>query len=214
VTNGHAQRNASKRPRAGKQRLTRELIIDTALRAIEEVGVRGMTMRSLALRLDADPSAVYRYFRNKDALLSALVDAMLDQFRMPSELADDWRRVVIDSATYARRMLIRAPGLAEVVTSAPITDATIVATTTAVRLLQRGLGVPMERAELAFSMILAHIVGSSLMGSALPVLSPDSAGSHQPLEVALAQRVWCSDDRSREETFVAGVSLIVDSFST
>jgi len=55
------------------------MIIDAALRLIEAPGGNALTVRRLGVELGADPSAIYRYFRNVDALLIAVSDRLLGE---------------------------------------------------------------------------------------------------------------------------------------
>ena len=64
-------------------RLDRELIVDTALALLDDVGVAGLTTRRLAERLGVRSPALYWHFPSKAALLDAVADAMLDQQDWP-----------------------------------------------------------------------------------------------------------------------------------
>src|ERR1700757_4829453 len=69
-----APRSARARVRA---QLTQE-ILTAAQQEMAEHGAAGLSLRAVARRLEMVPSAVYRYFPNRDALLTALiVDAYL-----------------------------------------------------------------------------------------------------------------------------------------
>lgn len=61
-------------PRKGRQRLDRDTIIQAALDLTSEPGVRTLSVRDLGQRLGADPTAIYRHFRNKDELVNGLLD--------------------------------------------------------------------------------------------------------------------------------------------
>jgi len=58
------------------QRITRELVLDTAMRLVETEGLDALTMRKLGDHLGTDPAMVYRLFKGKDELLEALADAV------------------------------------------------------------------------------------------------------------------------------------------
>lgn len=57
--------------------LSEELIVETALRLLKEHGADALTVRRLGLALGADPSALYRYFRDTDDLLLAIADELI-----------------------------------------------------------------------------------------------------------------------------------------
>ncbi|PWV37326.1 TetR family transcriptional regulator, partial [Achromobacter xylosoxidans] len=57
-------------------KLQRDAVIASALELLNEVGVDGLTTRRLAERLGVQQPALYWHFKNKQALLDALADAM------------------------------------------------------------------------------------------------------------------------------------------
>lgn len=58
-------------------RLDREQIVAAALRLLDEVGVDGLTMRVLADALKIQAPSLYWHFKNKQALLEAMADALI-----------------------------------------------------------------------------------------------------------------------------------------
>ena len=57
--------------------LSEELIVETALRLIEEHGADALSVRRLGRALGADPSSLYRYFRHTDDLMLAIADELI-----------------------------------------------------------------------------------------------------------------------------------------
>jgi TetR/AcrR family tetracycline transcriptional repressor len=58
--------------------LTRDLVVDAALRLVEEQGSESLTMRRLAEDLGTAVTAIYWHVGNRDTLLDLLVDRLLD----------------------------------------------------------------------------------------------------------------------------------------
>lgn len=56
--------------------LTRELLIETGLRLLDEVGLDGLTVRRLATELGVQSPALYWHLRNKQELLDGMADAI------------------------------------------------------------------------------------------------------------------------------------------
>lgn len=79
-----APANARARVRA---QLTRE-IVDAAQRELAAVGAAGLSLRAVARRLDMAPSALYRYFESRDALLTALIVEAYEAVGEAAERAD------------------------------------------------------------------------------------------------------------------------------
>src|SRR6187455_2359024 len=70
--------------------LNPDLIIDAALRLIEAPGGNALTVRRLGVELGADPSAIYRYFRDLDALLIAIADRLISESLSGFAPGPDW----------------------------------------------------------------------------------------------------------------------------
>ncbi|HEX2188107.1 MAG TPA: TetR/AcrR family transcriptional regulator [Longimicrobiaceae bacterium] len=74
----------------------RARILDAARELLQEEGYEAFSMRKLGERLDYAPSAVYRHFRDKAALLQALVDHDYTAFsaaNAPSPTANPVERI-------------------------------------------------------------------------------------------------------------------------
>jgi AcrR family transcriptional regulator len=55
-------------------RLDRDVIVHAAQRVLDEDGLTGLTLRRIGNELGADPTAIYRHFRDKDELVTELAD--------------------------------------------------------------------------------------------------------------------------------------------
>jgi TetR/AcrR family tetracycline transcriptional repressor len=83
------------RPSAGEETLTRERIVETALSLVDEQGMEALSMRRLAKELGVDPMAIYHHLPNKRALLSALIEKVFSEMRLPvPEETGDWQERV------------------------------------------------------------------------------------------------------------------------
>ena len=63
--------------------LTPDRIVTVARSLIREHGLSGFSMRKLAAALDVNPMTIYLRFENKDALLDAVAQASLAEFKAP-----------------------------------------------------------------------------------------------------------------------------------
>ncbi|MEU4235712.1 TetR/AcrR family transcriptional regulator C-terminal domain-containing protein [Actinoplanes sp. NPDC026619] len=101
-----------RRPTRSGVVLDPDMIINAALHLIEAPGGNALTVRRLGVELGADPSAIYRYFRNLDALLIAITDRLLaetlDGFTPAAYWADSLR--LLAEGIY--RSTLRHPRLA------------------------------------------------------------------------------------------------------
>jgi AcrR family transcriptional regulator len=71
--------------------LSEELIVETALRLIEEHGADALSVRRLGRALGADPSSLYRYFRHTDDLMLAIADELIGRTLRTWRPTGDWR---------------------------------------------------------------------------------------------------------------------------
>jgi AcrR family transcriptional regulator len=96
--------------------LTREAILDAAMFLCSPDGGGALTFTRLGKELGADPTAVYRHFRDKDDLVLALTDRLIQQ---ALELAgqqtygpDEWREPLVGMARAIRTVHLARPALA------------------------------------------------------------------------------------------------------
>lgn len=76
------------RPARG-QGITREQILEAALRLLEEGGGAGFSMRALAARLEVTPMSLYHHVGDHAALLRAVSDRVYAGVLEPGETPDD-----------------------------------------------------------------------------------------------------------------------------
>ena len=56
--------------------ISREAVLDAALRLADEQGLEAVTMHAVARRLNVTPMALYRHVDDKNALLDGLVEVL------------------------------------------------------------------------------------------------------------------------------------------
>ncbi|MFJ3491125.1 TetR/AcrR family transcriptional regulator [Leifsonia aquatica] len=81
-------RETSGAPRA---RLTRERIVEAGMALAQGADASAISVRNIGAALGVDPTAAYRHFPNKHALMQALLDEVLAQVLARVEIAGDWR---------------------------------------------------------------------------------------------------------------------------
>ncbi len=85
-----------------KEALTADDVLRAALELLDDVGLRGFTMRTLAQRLDTYPATIYWHVGSRDAVLSGVNDLVLrGAFRDLPDPADqpwdDWLRALANA---------------------------------------------------------------------------------------------------------------------
>lgn len=99
------------RPRPDRRpprRLTRDLILDRAVALIEREGPGALSMRRLGSTLGVGGMAIYHHFENREELLSAIGDRLLEPLQQ-LELSDDWREACRRFATALRDVAVAQP---------------------------------------------------------------------------------------------------------
>jgi len=86
------------------QRLTADRIVSAARAIARDAGIDAVSMRRLAEELDVWPMSVYRYFRDKDELLDAVVGAAAAEVEAPDQ-GLPWRGQVATVAAGIREAL-------------------------------------------------------------------------------------------------------------
>jgi AcrR family transcriptional regulator len=130
-------------------------------------------MRRLAAELAVMPNALYTYFADKDALLDALLDAVLGDIDTGNPAEEDWRDGLVNLMDSSRRLLLAHPQLVPVFLSRPTLgpNAARLGEIT-FQLLRRG-GLEGERAVEAFWVLLIYSLGFAAFQA--PRLQDDAA---------------------------------------
>jgi TetR/AcrR family tetracycline transcriptional repressor len=105
--------------RAGRRRLDADMILAASQAIVDRDGAPGLTTRTLGAELGADPTAIYRHFRDKDELLLALADRLLGEVLEGFVVDDDWRETLMALASRSRDVYLAHPGFARLLAQAP-----------------------------------------------------------------------------------------------
>ncbi|MGC4938964.1 TetR/AcrR family transcriptional regulator [Kribbella sp. DT2] len=77
------------------RKFAREQLQVAALALVDEEGLPGLTMRSLATALGTGPMTIYNYVDGRQGLEQLVTEAVMAQARWTSEPRDDWRDQVV-----------------------------------------------------------------------------------------------------------------------
>jgi TetR/AcrR family tetracycline transcriptional repressor len=97
-----------RRPRGS---LTRERVVDAALRLADEDGLDALTMPNLARRLGSGVMTIYGYVQNKQDLLDAIAQHGLADLQLQQPLPPDTGSVLAAWGRAMRRTLVAHPSL-------------------------------------------------------------------------------------------------------
>jgi AcrR family transcriptional regulator len=93
--------------------LSRDAIVDAALRVLDRDGAGAFSMRRLAEELGVGAGAIYWHVENKEQLLQLVFDRVIGNLPMPTPDPERWREQVRQAALEEREMLKRPPGIAQ-----------------------------------------------------------------------------------------------------
>ena len=181
--------------------LHRRDVVDKATQLLDDYGIADLTMRRLARELNVSPGALYWHFSDKQELLGAVADRILEP---ASGAVDDpsWSRCVIGICTALRNALLSSTDGAELVSAsfaagkseriAEILSRLTAAATEA--------GIDPHNAELAARTVLYYVLGFTADEQSR--LQWDAAGA-----LAEGQSVLTANPNAR---FAFGLGLLVD----
>lgn len=156
--------------RTARAPLSPSAIVDAAIELLEQSGENAVTMRRLGEALGADPTAVYRHFRDKGELMRAVGDRLLGEVTTDVDLDQHWRTIVVSVCGRLRDALLQQPQLAATVRDAPPLAAAEFTITEV--LLQQFLRADLgpRDAALAYHSVIELTVGSATIDAALDAL--------------------------------------------
>ncbi len=98
-------------PRSSVRRLSRDLIVTTALAQIDGRGATGLSMRTLAQELDVEAMSLYRYVNGKEDLLEAIVRLLMRDLMTALQDAStqQWQGFLQITAHEVRRIAVEHP---------------------------------------------------------------------------------------------------------
>jgi AcrR family transcriptional regulator len=140
--------------------LSRERVLDAAVRLADEQGIDAVSMRMLAQVLGAGAMSLYHHVPNKDALLSGMVDTVLAEVEPTREDAD-WKTTIRGLATSTHDVLLRHRWAASLTLSGGVHQSRI-RYMEAVLACLRSAGFSAEMAHHAYHALDSHIVGFTL----------------------------------------------------
>lgn len=218
-------------------RLSRQLIVRTALSQIDRTGTEGLSMRSLAKDLGVEAMSLYRYVHGREDLLEGVVDALMDGLtsRLDAELTEHWQGYLQTLAHEVRLIAVEhpkafplvasrhpaAPWLRPPLRSIEVVDAFLAALI--------GYGFSDDQAVAAYRSFTSFLLGQLLLESAVrgaavsPVEEPldegeaaipegDAARSLEGAPQVMRLRGLLSEDRGDEE-FETSLELLLDRLS-
>jgi AcrR family transcriptional regulator len=109
-------------PGERRTRVTRDELAAAAVRIADTEGLSALSMRRLATEVGVGTMTLYHYVRNKDELLSLVVDAIMGEvaFSESEKLPRTWRPALEAIAIRTREVMTRHPWMFDIADDPPI----------------------------------------------------------------------------------------------
>ncbi|MEV4218649.1 TetR/AcrR family transcriptional regulator [Nonomuraea sp. NPDC049725] len=208
-----------------RQPLSRELVLEAAIRVADRGGAEAITMRRVAQELGVEAMSLYHHVPNKDAILDGVVDAVFAAIELPRPGDGDWRAAIRARARSARAVLSRHSWALGLIDSRRRPGPATLRHHDAVLGVLREAGFSLPMAAHAVSLVDSYVGGFVLQEANLPLSTPaeveDVAGDileHLPdglpylREMITGHALRPGYDYAEE--FGYGLDLILDALET
>jgi AcrR family transcriptional regulator len=201
--------------------LTRERVLDAAMKLADGGGIEALSMRKLGQALGVEAMALYYHFANKERVLDGIVDLVFGEIDLPAAGAE-WKAAMRRRAISVRDALMRhrwAIGLMESRTNPGPAN---LRHHDAVIGCLRAAGFDMAAAASAYSLLDAYIYGFALTKMNLPfetttdivelaetMLEPFPAGEYPNLAAFITDHAMKPGYDFADE-FEVGLDVILD----
>jgi AcrR family transcriptional regulator len=211
--------DTSQKPR--REPLTRQRVIRTALRIMDEEGLESVTMRRIGRDLGVEAMSLYNHVRDKEDILDGVCEEVLAEFQLPE--ARTWAEAARLGAHEYRRLLLAHPNVITLMSErkGPFTNPDSLRAYEFALDLFRSLGLSEADSVQAFHAFGGYILGYVMMELGPMVGGPDDDAhllAHQEMS-----RVLESADLPRlrealphflecdvEEQFEFGLDLLIE----
>jgi len=192
--------------------LQRERIVAAALKIVDRHGLKALSMRRLGAELGVDAMAVYYHLPNKQALLDAIVEAVMGAIDLTADnpAKPPEERVLTAARFYRDALLAHANALPILLAHGPVTSGAMRPVELLIGIL-RDAGLPPAAALMGMNVIAAAVRGAVGMGPTHEPSEEEFAPMWQALPAAefpqLAEGL-SSSRHSSEEIFEFGIRAI------
>ncbi|TCC50211.1 TetR/AcrR family transcriptional regulator [Kribbella capetownensis] len=148
----------AKPARTPKEPLTRDRIVDAAMRLLVDQGYDAVSMRKVAQVLDTGPASLYAHVANKKELDQLLVDRAAEEMRLPEQPDPErWQEQLKDAMREMLRVMRANPGVARAaIGQVPLGERALLSTERILAILKAG-NIPDQAAAWAVDLIPLYV---------------------------------------------------------
>ncbi|MCE1195376.1 TetR/AcrR family transcriptional regulator C-terminal domain-containing protein [bacterium] len=204
--------------------LNRSRVLAAAVELADERGISAVTMREVASRLGVEAMSLYNHIANKDDLLDGMVDLVVEQVDLPSDIVG-WREAMRRRAVSAHQVFGRHPWAPQLLDSRKTSGPSRMLYLDWVLGTLVNAGFSLEGAARAFSLLDSYIYGFGMQEfnmaadsdaspeeMAAQILASIPAEKYPHLHRMASQAMESGYDA--EADFEFGLELILDGLET
>jgi AcrR family transcriptional regulator len=98
--------------------LTREQVLQAAIRVADQAGIESLSMRKIGQALRVEAMSLYNHVANKDDLLDGMLDVLVSEIDAPADRGE-WKTSLRGSALSARAVMARHPWAPRLIAARP-----------------------------------------------------------------------------------------------
>ena len=157
-----------------REPLTRERVLQAAIKLADQGGLESLSMRKLGQELGVEAMALYYHFKNKDEVLDNMIDLVFSEIDLLPSGAD-WKTAMRQRAISAREVLSRHRWAIGLIESRTNPGPANLRHHDAVIGCLRAAGFDMEMAAHAYALLDSYLYGFALTKMNLPFESAEEA---------------------------------------
>jgi AcrR family transcriptional regulator len=201
-------------PPGRKPTRSQDEFVEAAITYADIQGIDALTLRDLGRSMGASATAVYRYFPDKEALYSAMRDALLARSVAQVDVSDEPRELITNLALAFRDQARRHPCLSQLMIVSRLQGPAAQAVPTVVGGALAKLGLHGEELAVAYRQFESFVVGTTVFDfSGAPQHLADR-GDRMRAAQSIGFDVTLADDqaveRVNEAAFVATLTCLLD----
>ena len=156
---------ATRRTPATRPALSRDLIVDTALKLLDADGLDGVSMRRVADELGTGPASLYAHVANKEELLDLMLDRVLEEVELPEPDPKRWQEQLRELGHQVHKVLARHRDIAVVALATVPTANNALRVAEGMFAIMLAGGVPVRVAGLSLDRFSLYVAGDAYEGS-------------------------------------------------
>jgi AcrR family transcriptional regulator len=145
--------------------LSRDVIVDTAIKILDRDGLDGVSMRRVAEELGTGAASLYAHVANKDELLDLVHDKVMSEVKVPAPDPDRWQEQLREVAMQSFRVYTSHRDIARVSLANVPTGPNALRIAEGMLAIMIGAGVPPKVAAYAVDRLALYIAADAFEGT-------------------------------------------------